>query len=68
MSDLDVIIALCVQGKMNYLQEIIADTAYGTKDNIETCESKNIKVVAPLQPSVNGFRDKNDGFTYNKDA
>lgn len=50
------------------IQEIIADTAYGTKGNIETCESKSIKVVSPLQPSVNGSRNKNDGFIYNKDA
>lgn len=53
---------------VNGIEEIIADTAYGTKDNIETCDSKSIKLVAPLQPSVNGFRDKNDGFIYNKDA
>lgn len=24
--------------------------------------------MAPLHPSVNGFRDKNDGLVYNKDA
>ena len=43
---------------INEIEGIIADTAYGTKDNIETCKSKSIKLVAPLPPSVNGFRDK----------
>lgn len=50
------------------IKMVIADTAYCTKDNIETCQVKNIRLVAPLHPSVNGFRDKNDGFVYNKDA
>ena len=47
---------------------VIADTAYSSKDNISACKEKNIKLVAPLNPTVNGFRDKNDGFIYNKDA
>lgn len=50
------------------IEAVIADTAYCTKENIETCDTKNIKLVAPLHPSVNGFRDENDGFMYNKDA
>lgn len=50
------------------IEAVIADTAYCTKENIETCDTKNIKLVAPLHPSVNGFRDENDGFIYNKDA
>ena len=48
---------------------VIADTAYCTKENMETCNLREIKLVAhPLHPSVNGFRDENDGFIYNKDA
>ena len=31
---------------------VIADTAYSSKDNISACEEKNIKLVAPLNPSV----------------
>ncbi|MBR6601512.1 MAG: transposase [Bacteroidaceae bacterium] len=50
------------------IEEVIADTAYCTKENIETCDTKDIKLVAPLHPSINGFRDENDGFIYNKDA
>lgn len=50
------------------IDAIIADTAYCTKENIETCDGRDIKLVAPLHPSVNGFRDENDGFIYNKDA
>lgn len=50
------------------IDTVIADTAYCTKENIETCNTKSIKLVAPLHPSVNGFRDENDGFIYNKDA
>lgn len=48
------------------IKMVIADTAYCTKDNIEPCQVKNIRPVAPLHPSVNGFRNKNDGLFYNR--
>lgn len=50
------------------IETVIADTAYCTKENIEKCDIKEVKLVAPLHPSVNGYRNENDGFIYNKDA
>ena len=52
---------------LDNIDTVIADTAYCTK-NIETCNTRNMAFVAPLHPSVNGFRNENDGFIYNKDA
>lgn len=50
------------------VEEVIADAAYGSKDNIQKCDSKDITLVAPVHQAVAGFRNENDGFVYNKDA
>lgn len=45
------------------IEEVIADTAYCRKH--KDMDAKEIKLVSPLHPSANGFRDENDGFIYN---
>lgn len=47
---------------------VIADSAYGSKDNMESCDEQDIRLFAPVRASVIGFRDEDDGFFYNKDA
>ena len=36
------------------IENIVADTAYSAKSNLELAKSKNIKLAAPLNPVVNG--------------
>jgi transposase len=52
------------------LKEVIGDTAYSGKENLEYAKAKNIKIIAKLNPiisqSVNSPSEK--GFEYNKDA
>lgn len=50
------------------VEEVIADAAYGSKENIQKCEEKEVKLVAPPHHAIVGFRDENDGFVFNKDA
>lgn len=48
---------------------IIGDAAYSEKGNIELAIENEIKLVAKLNPSVTqGFRKKEDEFSFNKDA
>ena len=48
---------------------IIGDAAYSGKENLKLTSEQNIKVVAPLNPSITqGFRKDEDKFDYNKDA
>jgi hypothetical protein len=51
------------------VNEILGDTAYSSKDNIEFASSKNIKLISKLNPVIsNGTGQKPTGFVYNKDA
>lgn len=51
------------------VDNIIGDSAYSEKGNIEYSNENNIKLVAKLNPSVTqGFRSKEDEFEFNKDA
>lgn len=51
------------------INEVIGDKAYSAKDNIDKMNDEGIKVVSRLSSSViNGNRDKNHGFEFNKDA
>lgn len=51
------------------VENVIGDTAYSEKNNIEYTTKNNIKLVSKLHPVVTqGFRAKEDEFYYNKDA
>jgi len=51
------------------VKEIIGDTAYSGKDNLEKCSKENILLYARLNPTISkGFRKKEDEFYFNKDA
>ena len=50
------------------IENIVADTAYSSKSNLELAKSKNIKLAAPLNPVVNGNGQHKLNFEYNKDA
>lgn len=50
------------------IENIVADTAYSSKSNLELAKSKNIKLAAPLNPVVNGNDQHKLNFEYNKDA
>ena len=51
------------------VEEAIGDGAYSGNDNLEKCEAKKVKVVAKMNANVvQGTRDGDDGFSFNKDA
>jgi len=51
------------------IENVIGDTAYSEKGNIQYANSHEIKLIAKLNPSVTqGFRKKEDEFEFNKDA
>ena len=50
------------------IENVVADTAYSSKSNLELAKSKNIKLAAPLNPVVNGNGQHKLNFEYNKDA
>ena len=50
------------------VKTIIGDAAYSEKGNIEYTKENEMDLVAKLNPSVTGFRKKEDEFEYNKDA
>lgn len=51
------------------VDNIIGDSAYSEKGNIEYSNKNNINLIAKLNPSVTqGFRKKEDEFEFNKDA
>ena len=50
------------------IENIVADTAYSAKSNLELAKSKNVKLAAPLNPVVNGNGQHKLNFEYNKDA
>lgn len=50
------------------VEEVIADTAYSTLDNLKDAKDNNYNLISKLNPKVaNGMRSE-DGFIFNKDA
>ncbi len=47
---------------------IIADTAYSCKLNLNIASRNKIRLVSKLHPNLTGTHNKNDRFTFNKDA
>ena len=51
------------------VREVIGDTAYSGKDNLEYAEENEITLISRLNPVIsNGNGQKQKGFEYNKDA
>jgi IS5 family transposase len=51
------------------VNEVLGDTAYSSKENLEYVELNKISLVSKLNPVIsNGSGQKKQGFTYNKDA
>lgn len=65
---LETLIHKSIEAGMN-VENVIGDTAYSEKGNINYANSHEIKLVAKLNPSITqGFRKKEDEFEFNKDA
>ena len=50
------------------VEEILGDMAYSSKDNIDYCEDKNIKLVSRLNTVVSNGNSRDEEFVFNKDA
>lgn len=51
------------------VEEVLGDTAYSEKSNLDYAKENNIKLISKLHPiTVNGKRSKEDKFDFNKDA
>lgn len=50
------------------VDEVIGDKAFSSKDNIDYCEEKTIKLISRLNTVVSNGNSRNDEFVYNKDA
>jgi hypothetical protein len=51
------------------VEEVIGDTAYSEKGNLDYAKEHDIKLVSKLNPMVSqGAREKEDEFEFNKDA
>jgi IS5 family transposase len=51
------------------VNEVLGDSAYSSKTNLEYTEQKGIALVSKLNPIIsNGNGEQKEGFTYNKDA
>ena len=50
------------------VDEVIADTAYSTLDNLKDAKEKNYKLISKLNPNVADGMRSDDGFIFNKDA
>lgn len=51
------------------VEEVIGDTAYSGKDNLEYAKGKSIKLISKLNPIISqGSRQDDDNFSFNKDA
>lgn len=49
--------------------EILADTAYSGKTNLEICKEKQIRLISKLHPTIHHKNNRNSShFTYNKDG
>lgn len=62
---------LTMKSKQNGItvKEIVGDTAYVSRQNLEYCENQGIELIAKTNPAVAAAAEsKDDGFVYNKDA
>lgn len=50
------------------VEEILGDMAYSSKENIDYCEEKNIKLISRLNTVVSNGNSRDDEFIFNKDA
>lgn len=51
------------------VKEVLGDTAYSGKENLEYAEKHDIALISKLNPVIsNGSGQQKEGFTYNKDA
>lgn len=51
------------------VEEVIGDTAYSEKGNLDYAQGNNIKLISKLNPNVSqGMRKQSDEFEFNKDA
>lgn len=50
------------------VEEVIADTAYSTIDNLKYAEVENYKLISKLNPSITKGNRTEDNFVFNKDA
>jgi len=50
------------------VDEVIGDMAYSSKDNIDYCNEKDIKLISRLNTVISNGNSRDDGFIYNKDA
>ena len=51
------------------IETVIGDGAYSSKDDLEYCKEKGIKVVSKLNKMITeGHGSKEEGYSYNKDA
>lgn len=50
------------------VDEVIADTAYSTLENLKDAESNEYKLISKLNPCITKGHRSEDGFTFNKDA
>lgn len=50
------------------VEEVLGDKAFSSKDNIDYCEGKNIKLISRLNTVVSNGNSRNKEFVYNKDA
>lgn len=50
------------------VEEVIGDSAYSGKDNLEYAAENKIKIIAKLNPVISGTRKKENEFDFNKDA
>jgi len=50
------------------VEEVIGDKAFSSKDNIDYCDDKNIKLISRLNTVVSNGNSRDEEFIYNKDA
>jgi len=69
-SDTKIMTELVEQSERNGIEveEVIGDKAYSSKDNIDYCSEKDIKLISRLNSVVTHGRSRDDEFIYNKDA
>lgn len=50
------------------VDEVLGDKAYSSKDNIDYCETKGIRLLSRLNTVVSNGNSRDDEFVFNKDA
>ena len=50
------------------VNEVIADTAYSTLENLKDAQSNDYKLISKLNPCIIKGTRSEDGFIFNKDA